>query len=184
MAPVAIVLHSSASATFPPASLSAMIPEPTTAASRKAVPSHSATARCARPGIIRCRVPAATRSPSSLTNSPCCAGSRSSTSSDGRQSLTPFGVTTIGRLIRIGCAIMASSKLVVGQGRVVEPELGIGRALLAQQRTQRKAHARDQAAASSARDGGVLRYSITCGSMPALRIMASVLREVPQAGLW
>jgi polyphosphate kinase 2 (PPK2 family) len=31
------------------------------------------------------------------------------TASDGRQSLTPFGVTTIGRLMRIGCAIMKSS---------------------------------------------------------------------------
>ena len=47
------------------------------------------------------------RSPSSL-KTPCCGGRRSSTVSDGRQSLTPRGVTTIGRLIRIGCAIIAS----------------------------------------------------------------------------
>jgi hypothetical protein len=39
-------------------------------------------------------------------------------------------------------------------------------------------------ASSSAREGGFFRYSTTVGSMPALRIMASVLREVPQAGLW
>ena len=32
----------------------------------------------------------------------------SSTRSAGRHSRTPFGVTTMGRLIRIGCAIMAS----------------------------------------------------------------------------
>ncbi len=31
---------------------------------------------------------------------------------------------------------------------------------------------------------GEVRYSTTCGSMPALRIIASVLRDVPQAGLW
>ena len=37
---------------------------------------------------------------------------------------------------------------------------------------------------SIARLGGVFRYSTTCGSMPALRIIASVLREVPQPGLW
>jgi hypothetical protein len=36
---------------------------------------------------------------------------------------------------------------------------------------------------SSVRDGGVFRYSTTCGSMPALRIMASVLRDVPQSAL-
>jgi hypothetical protein len=37
-APVAIVFASSASATFPPASRSAMMPEPTTAATRNPVP--------------------------------------------------------------------------------------------------------------------------------------------------
>ena len=51
-----------------------------------------------------------TRSPSSLKNSPCCAGRRSSTVSDGRQSLTPFGETTIGLLSRIGCFSMASRR--------------------------------------------------------------------------
>ena len=58
----------------------------------------------------------------------------SSTVSEGRQSFTPIGVTTIGRLIRIGCAIIASSSCVVGQRRIVEAELVVGRALLAQQR--------------------------------------------------
>ncbi|MNL65569.1 hypothetical protein D3C87_1899160 [compost metagenome] len=37
---------------------------------------------------------------------------------------------------------------------------------------------------SSLRLGGFCRYSMTVGSMPALRIIASVLREVPQAELW
>src|SRR5688500_12986984 len=47
-APVAIVLASSAIASLPPASLSAMMPEPTTVASSIAVPSASERAR--RPG--------------------------------------------------------------------------------------------------------------------------------------
>ena len=37
---------------------------------------------------------------------------------------------------------------------------------------------------SSARLGGVFRYSITLGSTPLLRIRPSTLRDVPQAGLW
>ena len=37
---------------------------------------------------------------------------------------------------------------------------------------------------SLSREGGVFRYSITSGSLPDWRIMASVLRDVPQAGLW
>ena len=45
IAPVGMVLHSSAIAPFPPASRCAMMPEPTTAASRNAVPSASAAAR-------------------------------------------------------------------------------------------------------------------------------------------
>src|SRR5260370_41976957 len=47
-APVASVLASSAKATIPPASLSPLIPEPTTVARRKAVPRASATARRGR----------------------------------------------------------------------------------------------------------------------------------------
>jgi hypothetical protein len=43
--------------------------------------------------------------------------------------------------------------------------------------------ARTISCASMSRVGGVLRYSITCGSIPALRIIASVLREVPHSGL-
>ena len=47
IAPVASALQSSASATFPPVSRSAMMPEPITVASSSAVPSASASARCA-----------------------------------------------------------------------------------------------------------------------------------------
>ena len=35
-----------------------------------------------------------------------------------------------------------------------------------------------------AREGGVFRYSTTCGSTPASRMSASTLRDVPQSGLW
>src|SRR5580658_5270506 len=45
MAPVAMLFARSAIATFPPASRSPMMPDPMTAANRKAVPSPSATAR-------------------------------------------------------------------------------------------------------------------------------------------
>ena len=38
-------------------------------------------------------------------------------------------------------------------------------------------------AASCSRPGGFARYSMTTGSMPALRIRASVFRDVPQEGL-
>src|ERR1700680_1474709 len=60
--PVAIVLASSAIATFPPASRSPMMPEPTTAASRKAVPSASATARRAT-ALLRSRFNRAGKTP-------------------------------------------------------------------------------------------------------------------------
>src|SRR5258708_2507748 len=49
-----------------------------------------------------------TFSPSSLTKEATGWSSKSSTASDGRHSLVPFGDTTIGRLIRIGCASMKS----------------------------------------------------------------------------
>ncbi len=45
IAPVGIVFPSSATATFPPASRSAMMPEPTTVARSEKVPSHSAISR-------------------------------------------------------------------------------------------------------------------------------------------
>jgi hypothetical protein len=48
VAPVATVFASRAMAIFPFANFSAMIPEPTTAARRKAVPRHSATTRRGR----------------------------------------------------------------------------------------------------------------------------------------
>src|SRR6266404_4299478 len=50
-APVAIVLASNANATFPPASRSAIIPEPTTAATRSSVPRNSAVTRLGRFGF-------------------------------------------------------------------------------------------------------------------------------------
>src|SRR5689334_17664973 len=51
MAPVGKVLQRSASAPLPPDSFCAMIPEPMTAASRKAVPRNSATSRRLRSGF-------------------------------------------------------------------------------------------------------------------------------------
>jgi hypothetical protein len=37
---------------------------------------------------------------------------------------------------------------------------------------------------SRSRVGGVFRYSMISGSSPLYRIIASVLRDVPQSGLW
>ena len=50
-APVAIVFASNANATFPPASRSAMIPDPTTAATSSSVPRNSAVRRLGRLGF-------------------------------------------------------------------------------------------------------------------------------------
>src|ERR1700722_14443707 len=66
-APVAIVFARSAIATFPPASFSPMIPEPTTVASKKAVPSPSATARRGR-STIRSFLPQYSKYPGKITS--------------------------------------------------------------------------------------------------------------------
>ena len=60
---------------------------------------------------------------------PAVSGSRGNTVSAGRHSRTPSLVTTIGRLIRIGCVEHPVDQPVVGQRRVVEPQLVVGRAL-------------------------------------------------------
>ena len=52
IAPVGIVLPSSAMAVFPPASLAAMMPEPTTVATSRQVPSASAARRRLRSKIM------------------------------------------------------------------------------------------------------------------------------------
>ncbi len=95
----------------------------------------------------------------------------------------PSGATTKGRLMRIGCSSIASSSsssLRDGSPRPSSAK-GVPFSRIAW-RTVSPAAA--IIASSSAREGGFFRYSTTVGSMPALRIMASVLREVPQAGLW
>ncbi len=73
--------------------------------------------------------------------------------------------------------------LVIRQCRVVEPGLRIGRRLFADRLVHRNPHARDGLLQRGSR-GGVFKYSTTCGSMPALLIVASALRDVPQSGLW
>src|SRR5699024_10791593 len=50
-----------------------------------------------------------TTSPSSFVKSFTGRSSSDNTFSDGRHRATPLSVTTIGRLMRIGCAIMAST---------------------------------------------------------------------------
>ena len=125
-----------------------------------------------------------TTSPSSLVNGASFGtGSSSSTASEGRQSLVP----SVGHDDRP-----------VDQDRMREH--GVEQ-LRRRRASDRPAPARHRAFPSGAEalgprspsqrparaalpcEGGVLRYSITTGSMPAWRISASVLREVPQAGL-
>ncbi len=83
--------------------------------------------------------PGGTTSPSSFVNGPMSGlGRMSSTASEGRHRRVPFGVTTIGRLIRIGCAIMksiSSSSLHLGSAR---PSSIVGRALVAQKLARRR----------------------------------------------
>ena len=80
-----------------------------------------------------------TRSPSSLTNSPRCAGRRSSTSSDGRHRRTPWGETTTRPVHQDRVRLDGVEQLLVGQRGVAEAEFRVGRALLAQEVTDRDA---------------------------------------------
>ena len=118
-----------------------------------------------------------------LENSPCCGGRRSRTASEGRQSRTPLGVTTIGRLIRIGCAIMASRSWSSVEARIVEAELGVGRALLAEDVAHRNAHAVDEL---PQQEPGRRRLQVFDDVRldAGVADQASVLRDVPQSGLW
>ena len=74
-------------------------------------------------------------------------------------------------------------QFVVAPFRIGEPKFRIRRALL--RATAREPEFPSPRSARSAAPGsaGSLRYSITSGSSPLCRIMASVLREVPQSGL-
>src|SRR3546814_13875102 len=68
--------------------------------------------RCFLQLCVRWPAASTTCSPSSLATAPRCdVGRRSSTASEGRQSFTPSGETTLGRLMRIGCPIIESTTL-------------------------------------------------------------------------
>jgi len=73
-------------------------------------------------------------------------------------------------------------QLIVGEGRIVEAELVVSRSLAAQDLAHADPHLPDERDSLS-RVGGFLRYSMTSGSAPLLRISANALRDVPQAGL-
>ena len=74
-------------------------------------------------------------------------------------------------------------QLVIRPFGIAEVELGIGRALLAEKRGGPMPMLASNPTRVS-REGGVTRYSMTSGSSPLWRIIANVLRDVPQAGLW
>ena len=71
----------------------------------------------------------------------------------------------------------------VGQPRVIQPQLAVRRAFLAQHCAEGMPMRRTRSS-SPARLGGVFGYSMMTGSTPVARITANVLRDVPQAGLW
>src|SRR6187551_912018 len=76
--------------------------------------------------LARQRFARVTASPSSLTKDWTGASSRSSTNSDGRHSRTPFGVTTMVRLIRDRVLEHKIDQLVVAPFGIGEAKLGIG----------------------------------------------------------
>ena len=88
------------------------------------------------------------RTPVSMTTSPSSlvkgvsagAGRISSTASDGRHSLTPRGVTTMGRLMRMGVREHEADQLFVRPLRVGELEDTIGRPLFPDDRTHGQLH--------------------------------------------
>src|SRR5690606_27724663 len=122
--------------------------------------------------------------PSSLAKGPGGSlSSRSRTVSDGRQSLTPFGVQTIGRFTRIGWCVMASSNASSETSGAVSPIPSAGeRAMRSASRTV--IPAAENSARSCGRVQPSLRYSMTVGSYPAAWMIPRTLREVPQSGLW
>jgi hypothetical protein len=73
-------------------------------------------------------------------------------------------------------------ELVIRPFRIAEAEFRVWRALLPQQVADTDPM-RWMRLTSSSRAGGVLRYSMTRGTSPLLRISASTLRDVPQVGL-
>jgi hypothetical protein len=74
-------------------------------------------------------------------------------------------------------------QLRIGHARRVQPQFGEQGFLGAHDVDDGFARGSDQSLQRGA-IGGVLRYSMTWGSAPLLRIMYRVLREVPHLGLW
>ena len=86
-----------------------------------------------------------TSSPSSFLNSPRWGtGSKSSTASEGRHSLTPSGVTTIGRLIKNWMRHHGIEELFVGNRWIIQAQVAIWRPLYTDQLANGDAHACDE----------------------------------------
>lgn len=75
------------------------------------------------------------------------------------------GVTTNGRLIEMGCAITASIERSIAQCWIIQAQRLVRRTLLSQDLA--RAQYRLIRRTSVSHDGGVLKYSMTVGSMPA-----------------
>jgi len=103
-------------------------------------------------------------------------GRISSTVSDGRHNRVPFGVSTMGRLIKIGCANMKSmSWSSVHFGLLRSSSLyGVP---FSRRRSRTPIRIARISCSNLSRVGGVFRYSMMTGSSPLCRIIASVLRD-------
>lgn len=94
--------------------------------------------------------------------------------------LDPFGVITMGRLIRIGWAIMKSSSSSSVHLGTPKPSSAYG---VLSRVTGADGPIAAISSSSRERVGGVLRYSTVSGSSPLRRIIASVLPKVPRSGI-
>src|ERR1700730_75894 len=104
----------------------------------------------------------------------------SRTAASGRASRVALGGTTNGGSMRIGCSAIASSSSSSSASARFSSSYSDSRLRTA---VRTSIPASLISLTSSARDGGVLRYWITVGSMPLSRNKSSVLREVVQRGL-
>ena len=122
---------------FPLASRSPMMPDPTTQANRKKLPSASATKRQDRGGC-KASALAVTISPSSLMKSLGQGGSSSSTLSDGRHKAVPL-IYYDGPVEQHRIGHDRVQQGIVSKCGVPRAKLGQGRAVLPQQATKRNA---------------------------------------------
>ena len=124
-----------------------------------------------------------TTSPSSLVKLSGGDSNSANTASEGRQRRTPRGEHTMGRFTKMGCSNIAASRRSSSTEGSSRPSSWAGDLVVrSAERGVRSAAANSPS--NCGRDQPVLRYSMTMGSTPDARIIASTFREVPHSGLW